>query len=84
MIISPAATAGPRSLSATVLDVMESGRAYDELTLHAWCPDTSLDSLREALHALWIERRVERVGPSGWRRQESRWDGSPPEDSQPS
>jgi hypothetical protein len=73
-----------RSLIATVLDVMESDRAYDELSLQALCPNTSMDSLREALHALWIDRHIERVGASGWRRQESRWDGRPPEAAQPS
>jgi hypothetical protein len=72
------------TLLATVLDVMESDRAYEALTLHALCPNASMDSLREALHALWIDRRVERVGASGWRRQESSWDGTPQEGSQPS
>ena len=77
--ISPADT-----LVATVLRVMEWGRAYEARTLQALCPGTSMDALREALHVLWIERRVERVGASGWRRQESRWDGAPPEICRPS
>jgi len=71
-------------LVATVLDVMESDREYEAVTLQALCPNTSMDSLREALHALWIDRRVERVGASAWRRQESRWDGTPRKASQPS
>ena len=66
------------TLVDTILRVMEWDRAYEALTLQALCPNTSMDALREALHVLWIERRVERVGASGWRRQESRWDGQPP------
>ena len=66
-----------RRLIAALLDVMEWDRAYEAVALHAMFPDTSMDSLREALHALWIDRRVERVGVSGWRRQESRCDGRP-------
>jgi hypothetical protein len=66
-----------RRLIAAILDVMEWDRAYEAGTLKAMFPDISMDTLREALHALWIDRRVERVGASGWRRFESRWDGSP-------
>ena len=66
-----------RRLVTALLDVMEWERSYEVVALHAMLPNTSMDSLREALHALWIDRRVERVGVSGWRRQESRWDGQP-------
>jgi hypothetical protein len=66
-----------RRLIAALLDVMEWDRKYEVFTLHAMFPNTSMDSLREALHALWIDRRVERVGVHGWRRQESRYDGRP-------
>ena len=45
--------------------------AYEASTIHAFFPDISMDTLREALHALWIARRVERVGASGWRRHDS-------------
>jgi hypothetical protein len=69
------------SLVAAILEVMEWDRAYDTLTLKALCPDTSMDALREALHALWIDRRLERVGVSGWRRYESQWDGTPRDES---
>jgi hypothetical protein len=69
--ISAGDTVGDRGLIAALLDVMEWNRAYEAVTLHAMFPNTSMDSLREALHALWIDRRVERVGMSGWRRQES-------------
>jgi hypothetical protein len=66
-----------RRLIAALLDAMEWDRAYEASTLHAMIPNTSMDSLRAALHALWIDRRVERAGLSGWRRQESRCDGRP-------
>jgi hypothetical protein len=66
-----------RRLIAAILDVMEWDRAYEAVALKGMFPDISMDTLREALHALWIDRRVERVGVSGWRRQESRWDGQP-------
>jgi hypothetical protein len=62
---------GERRLIAALLDVMEWDRAYEAVTLKAMFPNTSMDSLRAALHALWIDRRVERVGMTGWRRQES-------------
>jgi hypothetical protein len=65
------ASPGRRS-NAALLDVMEWDRAYETVALHAMFPDISMDALREALHALWIDRRVERVGVSGWRRHESR------------
>jgi hypothetical protein len=74
---SSATIAAEDTLVATLLRVMQPDRAYEVLTLQALCPNTSMDALREALHVLWIERRVERVGASGWRRQESRWDGRP-------
>jgi hypothetical protein len=66
-----------RRLITALLDVMEWDRVYDAVALHSMFPNTSMDSLREALHALWIDRRVERAGASGWRRQESRCDGRP-------
>jgi hypothetical protein len=66
-----------RRLIAAILDVMEWDRSYEGVTLKAMFPEISMDTLREALHALWLDRRVERVGVSGWRRYESRWDGRP-------
>ena len=66
-----------RHLNAAILDVMASDRGYDAATLKALFPDISMDTLREAMHALWIDRRVERIGASGWKRHESRWDGQP-------
>ena len=72
-----------RRLIAAILDVMEWDRSYEATSLKAMFPDISMDTLREALHALWIERRVERVGASGWRRFESTWDGRPAAASAP-
>jgi hypothetical protein len=66
-----------RQLIAAILDVMEWGRGYETATLKAMFPEISMDTLREALHALWIDRRVERVGAFGWKRHESRWNGQP-------
>jgi hypothetical protein len=74
---SPGDSVSDRRLIAALLDVMEWDRAYEMVALRAMFPNTSMDSLREALHALWIDRRVERVGVSGWRRQESMRDGRP-------
>jgi hypothetical protein len=66
-----------RRLITALLDLMEWDRTYEAVALHGMFPNTSMDRLREALHDLWIDRRVERVGVSGWRRQESSWDGRP-------
>jgi hypothetical protein len=64
-----------RQLNAAILDVMAWDRGYEAATLKAMFPDVSMDTLREAMHALWIDRRVERIGTSGWKRHQSRWDG---------
>ena len=66
-----------RHLNAAILDVMAWDRGYEAATLKAMFPDVSMDTLREAMHALWIDRRVERIGASGWKRHESRWDAQP-------
>jgi hypothetical protein len=59
-------------LATAVLEVLEPDRLYEASDLHARFPDNSMDTLRDAMHALWLERRVERVGALGWRRQESK------------
>ena len=66
-----------RQLIAAILEVLERDREYEAATLKALFPDISMDTLREALHALWIDRHVERVGASGWKRHESRPNGQP-------
>jgi hypothetical protein len=54
-----------------ILDRMEGDRRYEVLDLRAFVPDASAERLRELMHELWIERHVERVGYSGWRRYRS-------------
>ena len=54
-----------------ILDRMDPDRTYEPQELRAFVPDASVDRLREIMHELWINRQVERVGPSGWRRHRS-------------
>ena len=54
-----------------ILDRMEPDRRYEPQDLRAFVPDTSNERLREIMHELWINRQVERVGYSGWRRHRS-------------
>ena len=54
-----------------ILDRMEADRRYELLELRAVVPDASAEGLREVMHELWINRQVERVGDSGWRRHRS-------------
>jgi hypothetical protein len=57
--------------AAAILASMESDRAYDAADLKALFSNTSMDSLREIMHELWLNRCVERFGYTGWRRQRS-------------
>jgi hypothetical protein len=54
-----------------ILDHMESDRRYEPQDLQTFVPDASVERLREIMHELWINRQVERVGYSGWRRHQS-------------
>jgi hypothetical protein len=54
-----------------ILDRMEPDRRYEPQHLRAFVPDASVERLREIMHELWINRQVERVGYSGWRRHRS-------------
>jgi len=54
-----------------ILDRMVADRRYDEKDLRAFVPDAGSEVLREVMHELWINRQVERVGDSGWRRHRS-------------
>ena len=54
-----------------ILDRMEPDRRYEPQQLRAFLPDASVERLREIMHELWINRQVERVGYSGWRRHRS-------------
>jgi len=65
--------------ASSILDQMEPDRRYEPEDLRAFAPDTSVERLRELMHELWINRQVERVGHSGWRRHRS----APPDRPQP-
>ena len=54
-----------------ILDRMEPDRRYEALDLRALAPDASAEKLHDVMHELWVNRHVERVGYSGWRRQRS-------------
>ena len=54
-----------------ILESMERDRLYEPQDLRAFLPDASIECLREIMHELWINRQVERVGTSGWRRHRS-------------
>ena len=54
-----------------ILDRMEPDRRYEPQDLRAFVLDTSIEHLREIMHELWVNRQVERVGYSGWRRHRS-------------
>jgi hypothetical protein len=54
-----------------ILDRMKPDRRYEPQDLRAFVPDASVERLREIMHELWINRQVERVGHSGWRRHQS-------------
>ena len=54
-----------------ILESMQPDRLYRALDLRAFLPDASVERLREIMHELWIDRQVERVGYSGWRRHRS-------------
>jgi len=62
----------PLSESASfILDRMEPDRRYEPQELRAFLPDIGAERLSEIVHELWINRQVERVGNSGWRRHRS-------------
>ena len=54
-----------------LLDRMEPERRYDARQLRGLGPDLGMERLREAMHELWINRCVERMGDSAWRRHQS-------------
>ena len=66
-----------------ILDRMEGDRRYEVVDLRAFVPDASAEGLREVMHELWINRQVERVGYSGWRRHRSAPGHQGPVDAQP-
>ena len=54
-----------------ILDRMEWDRHYGPDDLRALAPEMSIEHLREIVHELWVNRQVERVGHSGYRRHAS-------------
>ena len=58
-----------------ILERMEPDLLYGPQELCAFLPDLTVERLREIMHELWINRHVERVDYSGWRRHRS---ASPP------
>ena len=57
--------------ASSVLARMDPDRSYGAEDLRAFAAGASPDRLREIMHELWVNRQVERVGYSGWRRQRS-------------
>ena len=55
----------------SILDRMEPDRCYNTSNLRALVPDASAELFREVMHELWVNRQVERVGASEWRRHRS-------------
>ena len=66
-----------------VLDRMEPGRLYESQDLRTFAPDASSERLRELMHELWVNRRVERVGYAAWRRHRSAAPHAPDRVSRP-
>ena len=69
------------NVAGFILDRMEPDRRYQAVDLRAVVPDASPEKLREVMHELWINRQVERVGPSGWQRHRSAPHHRPPVDA---
>jgi hypothetical protein len=54
-----------------ILERMDPECRYEASDLRAFVPDASAEKIREVMHELWVNRQVERVGYSGWRRHPS-------------
>ena len=54
-----------------VLELMEPNHSYEPKELRAFAPDLSVEELHDVMRELWVQRQVERVGYSGWRRDPS-------------
>ena len=59
------------SRAMSVLEQMEPQRSYEPTELRAFAPDLSVEELHDVMRELWVQRQVERVGYSGWRRDRS-------------
>jgi len=51
-----------------ILDRMEPDQRYEAADLRAIAPDLTAEGFRDVMHELWVNRKVERVGYSGWQR----------------
>lgn len=54
--------------AADILEQMQPDLGYQTSDLLQFAPELCVEALREVMRELWIERQVERVGYSGWRR----------------
>jgi hypothetical protein len=54
-----------------IVERMEPDRRYGPQDLQTFVPGVNGERLREIMHELWIDRQVERVGYSAWRRVRS-------------
>ena len=57
--------------ATTILEQMEPDRTYEAEDLRTFAPDLTLEDLHDVMRELWVQRQVERVGYSGWRRDRS-------------
>ena len=57
--------------ASLVLARMEPDRRYEPQDLAALVPNISMEALREVMHELWVNRQVERVDYTAWKRQRS-------------
>jgi len=64
--------------ASVILERMEPDLLYGPQELRAFLPDLTVERLREIMHELWINRHVERVDYSGWRRHRSAPPHAPP------
>jgi len=56
----------------SILEQMEPHSIYEPKDLRVFAPDMTLEGLHDVMRELWVQRQVERVGYSGWRREQSR------------
>ena len=57
--------------AAAILELMEPGGSYEAKDMRALAPELTLEQLQDVMRELWVARRVERAGYSGWRRENS-------------
>jgi hypothetical protein len=55
----------------SILEQMDPNSIYDAQELRAFAPELTPEGLHDVMRELWVQRQVERVGYSGWRRERS-------------